>query len=339
MEIHDTEAPPVSELDVTAASSAAPAEGSPEATDVKEGQPSLLDVVKNVVEQTDTPEASSASDAEKKDPKEGEGDTAKAEEPENFDGLPFGRHPRFKAVLDERNSYRTQVKDLEARATELEGPANQYAAIERFMAANEIGADEMVNLFRIQALTKSDPEKALAELSPLLSDLYTRTGRLLPDDIRQDIEEGKITEDRGRELAKERARANEGERRAARATERAAEVEQSTAVERRDTAIETALTDWEATTKGKDPDFAAKEELIGDRCKVLIAERGHPKTAAEAKALIQQAYEDVNARTSKFAPARREMKRPPTNSSTTSNATALPKTLLEAVSIAAAEGR
>lgn len=333
---HETEASPAADLDVTEASSPGPdaispevaADGKPEAP-----QPTLLDVVRDVVEpkSEDAPaEASSAPEAEKPEGEE-TGDTAPAADPENFDAEPFGRHPRFKQVLSQRNEFR-------AEAEKLRKPAESYAKIEAFLETTGVTNEEMVNLFKVAALAKSDPEEALKALSPLMSDLYERTGAFMPDDLKTEVEEGKITEERARELAKARAIARENERRATHAQERAERVETTTREERQRQSFETTLAEWEAATKGKDPDFAAKEDFIADRCRALIAEKGQPRSADEMRAILEQAHTDVTARMRKSLPARPEAKGPRSGASPTT-ATAVPKTFLEAVTLAAQQGR
>lgn len=340
---HETETPPVSEPDVTEASSPGPEVSTETATptDVIEAKPALLDVVRDAVEPKEPAEAAeapSASDAEKPETPEEDGDAAPAEEPDNFDGLPFGRHPRFQKVLKQLDSFKTKASELEARTEELKGPAAQYASIERFMQANEISNEEMVNLFKLGALTKSDPEKALEELQPLLTDLYSRTGRILPEDLRTEVEDGKITEARARELAQARAGRSESDRRAAAATERAEKVETTTAANRQQEAFQAALVDWESATRGKDPDFDAKQDRIADRCRSIIAEKGDPKTPDEMKAILKQAHKDVTEWIRTVAPPRAEVT--PTRGGTSSTTTtAQPKSLLDAVSIAASQAR
>lgn len=335
----DAEAVPAEATDDTATSSVATdAEAASSPADAKEAPASLLDVVRNVVE-PEAPEAAaapSATEAEKTEPEEAPA-AVKADAPENLEALPFHRHPDFQKVVKDRKALRDQVSTLEAQTAELKGPAEQYRAITNFAVQNELSDKDVVDILVFRALAKSQPDKALEAISPLLNDLYTRTGRILPDDIRQDVEDGKITEERGRELAKTRATAAESDRRATRATERATEVERSTEAQKTSQAIEAALEAWEAQKKTTDPDFDAKQELIADRCRTLIATRGQPQNPDDARSLVEQAHKDVTAHLRKVLPARPEVRRPSRNSSSP-QATAQPKTLQEAVSLAAAAG-
>lgn len=333
---HETGASPAADPDVTPASSpetpvvatAAPAE------DVKaEEAPSLLDVVKSAVVDPEeaSAEDSSAPEPEKSEPAK-EDEAAQAVDTDNFDGEPFGRHPRFKALLSERNTLRSEVGSLK-------GPAESYAKIETFLATNRISTEEMVDIFKFAALSKSDPEEALKLVTPLMTELYERTGRFLPDDIREDIEAGKIDESRGRELAQARAAKAESDRRAREAEEDREQVETSTQTERQRSALAATMTDWQAAIQAKDPDFAKKEEFIADRCRTLIAADGKPQTPEAMKALLDKAHADVTERMRNVVPARRETRPGPNGGSPPSSATVAPKTLLEAVTHAAAQAR
>jgi hypothetical protein len=338
-----SEASPAAEADVTVDSSSA-AEVSAEASTQTENEarPSLLDVVRSVVEPQDqAAEESSAPAAEKAESAaEGEGETAPAEEPDNFDGLAFGKHPRFKQILDQRNTARTRIKELETQVGEVErlkAPAEQYERIEAFMQQNGLTGQEVVDLYKFGALWKSDPEKALEHIQPYLADLYTRTGRILPDDLSTEVDGGQITEARARELARERARTAELERRASEATERATTVEETTAQDRTQRELAAKLTDWEADKKAKDPDYAAKEDLIADRCAALIQQKGHPTNAAEMVALLDQAHADVSERMRKLMPPRPATRKAPTSGSST-HAQPQPKSFRQALELAAARG-
>jgi hypothetical protein len=83
-----------------------------------------------------------------------------------------------------------------------------------------------------------------------------------------------------------------------------------------------------------DPDFAKKEKSIARYARALMQERGTPRTATEAVALIKEAYAEVNSDFAAALPAKEPVRRAPIAPST-NGAKAAPKTLLEAVRLAA----
>lgn len=340
MQLHETEAPPAPETSVTEGSQ--PGSDAAVAADGVKSEapaPTLLDVVRDAVEppaENAAAEAPPAQEPEKSD--DATPEPPKAETLESFANEPFGRHPRFKAVLEQRNSFLGKIGEYESQLSELKPAAENYSKIEKFLETNGISNDEMVDLFQIAALRRSNPEEALQKLGPVLSELYERTGRFLPDDLKMDVEEGRITEERAQELSKARAEKRESDARATAATERAVKTETAVEAERRQEALSGVLAEWEAATKSSDPDFAAKEDFIADRCRTLIAEKGQPKSAAEMRAILTQAHQDVTARMRSVLPAKAEV-RAPRSGASPSSATAVPASLKEALEIAARQGR
>jgi hypothetical protein len=317
------------------------AESSTASPDANAPKLSLLDVVKAAVAPKGD-EGSEESSTSQPDPKTEAAAPAEAEAPkdltpEEISKLPFGRHPRFKQVLEERNSFKTKLGEAEQRYEQSRGPAEQYAKIEEFRTANNLATEEVVQLFQVGALIKNNPEQALIALGPVLDDLLTRTGRKLPDDLKKDIDSGYITEERAQELSRTRAREAEASARAEAATTRATTVEQTTAASTRAAAFNTAILDWEAGKKASDPDFAVKEQMIADRTRAIAMAEGAPKTPQEAVALADRAHREITAHLGRVRPAPRQVN-PGPGSRPTPAITPQPKSMLDAVKYALAKG-
>lgn len=326
----EADVPPATSSPAADDPSAAPSAAQTE----NEAPPSLLDVVKNAVEPQEedgATEASSAPDAEKSDTDASADPEDTSEDEESYDGLPFSRHPRFQKLVKQRKEFKAKAEDLEARMEPLQQDAGRWANVTTFMQQNDISNDEMLDLFKFGALFKSDAGKALEMLRPYMDDLFRRTGIALPDDLSQAVEEGEITEARARELSRARAAQAEADARATRVEERSQARDTERQVADRQAVILGAINDWEAAKKGKDPDFDAKQPLLADRTRALIAAQGQPQTREEAQAILDEAYRQVTDHLKRFVPARPEVKRP-TTSAPSANATAAPKSVLEAVS-------
>ena len=328
----DTETSPVSDTEgqpadtpVAASTPAAEPISAPD-SDAKDAPKSLLDVVKNVVDpKTEAPEAPSAAEPEK----EGEGQPDGEEQepsPEDDAKLPFGKHPRWQQVMKQRNDARAEVTQTRAELDRLKGPAEQYASIETFMQANDLQPTEVVELFQIGALMKGDPDEALKRIMPYVDSLLEATGRKLPEDIRQDVEEGRITEERASELSRQRAAAALAEARASTAEQRVEQVQQSTTAQK----IGAAMMDWESRAKQKDPDFSAKEQFVADRSRALVQAEGAPRTPEQAVALAERAYAEVTAAMRKNLPPKPAI-RQPTTSAPSGTEAAAPKSMRDAI--------
>lgn len=300
--------------------------------DAKDPPKSMLDVIKDVVEPAKAPEEASPSDPEKpvSDEVQKEGEAEAELSDEDLAKLPFGKHPRFRRLLSDNKGLKDKVAGYETQVQELEGPATQYRAIDSFLRENEIEAPEFVRLMKVGALIKQDPEEARKEVLQVLFELDEMTGYALSPDLRADIEAGHITEDRGRELSIARAKAARMSERATVATEREQTTRQATAERDVGQAMGNAVADWESRTRGKDPDFAAKEAFVADRVKALNVELGRPKSVEEAVQRVTKAYEDVTKQLRGVVPPKPEVRRSP-ESASSSNVVPAPKTMLEAV--------
>jgi hypothetical protein len=59
------------------------------------------------------------------------------------------------------------------------------------------------------------------------------------------------------------------------------------------TAMSTAVSAWESSTRASDPDFDVKAELVKDRVRAHMALHGMPANSSDALALTQSAYDTV----------------------------------------------
>lgn len=268
----------------------------------------LLSVIKSAVEKEPAPEASSAPEGEKVEPEAKE--EAQEAEPKAEDdaNLPFHNHPRWKAVLAERDSFRE--------------PAENYGKITEFMGNHGLAPEEVAEGFEIMALLKSGDPVKLGEarewFSSRLQSLDDSLGNTLPEDLQTRVDEGLIDDDTAQELARTRAaaalRAEQDTARDAKAAE-AAGMEQATAVQ---TGIVNAVQAWEERAKASDPDYAKKAELVIATSRAILARPGvvAPSTPEEAVALAEKALAEVNGHFKGLMPKPRAIAPVPASTST-----------------------
>jgi hypothetical protein len=324
-----TSTPAEATTDAAAASSTA--------TDAKEAEarPSLLSVLKDVVEPKEaTPEGSSPAAAEKP-----AGDGAPEAPKELTDAeiaeLPFHNHPRFKQVVDQKNALKGELETATTRLQELERPAEQWGNVRGFMEHNGISDQDMLDGFKMMAMIRTDPLAGRAAVASYLSELDRALGLVLPDDLREDVENGYMSEERAKELSQARATTAQV------TAERAAQQEQDGRAQAAREAQElgqrltSAAESWEAAKRARDPDFEAKADLIADRMRAIsLAERKTPKTPEEINALLDRAHTDVTAHLRRFVPAPRAVSRP-TSAAPATVAAPAPSTMREAMALAA----
>jgi hypothetical protein len=252
-------------------------------------------------------------------------DTAAGDKPNATDdsNVPFHKHPRWQEKLAKERELTQQVEQYRSGH-------EQYEQIQRFMTVNQLSPEEVVQGYQIMALMRRDPAKALEMLTPHLQALELVTGRKLPDDLQQRVDDGVDSPETARETANLRMQAERDRREA----EHRQRVDQQRQQQSTVQTIQSAVTAVEAELKGSDPDYARKQSFIADRVRALIAER-KPKTDMEATAILRDAHAEVSRQLGGLVQKK-------TVTTTTSSAAATtgrtePKTLLEAVRLAASK--
>lgn len=292
--------------------------------DAKIEPPSLGDIVRDVVKKAE-PDATapSAVEASQEAPADGtppaEGDT----------DVPFHEHPRWKQRTEE-------LKALKVERDEALPDAKNYRAITEYMREASLSPAEVAEGFEVMGLLKAGDPASLAKARDWLHDrvqaLDLTLGHILPPDLQTQVDGGLVTEDIARQLARSRANEAHLSQRRDADTTRQTEQRQANDVAQRQTQIASAVTDWEAGVKAKDPDYAKKVQLVEAQSRAIVQRTGRPpQTAAEGVQLVEAAYAEVNELLKPMAPAKRAITPAPTSLS--ARAIAQPKTLREAIAL------
>lgn len=319
------EASPASEVQTDVAPAAESSTAAPDAntdtaisseadTGAKAEPGSLFDAVTSALEAKDT-DASPASDRAEEGEEPADGEAAEGDPTADEPEVPqeFHKHPAWQRLKTQRD--------------ELKAPAEQYRKIESFMEAQRLAPQEVVEGYRVMALIKNDPAKALEVLSGYVDQLSNVTGRTLPDDLAEKVRRGQVDRQTAEELARQRAQGRLTEQQLAEQRQQATERQ----VAETRAQVKTAVERVEASVRERDPDYGKKEELVRDRIHAIVQEVGQPPANTdEAVALFKMAYRDVNARMKGFMPPRQGATSPSASSSATAT-DAPPKTLEEAV--------
>lgn len=224
-----------------------------------------------------------------------------------------------------------QRKQAQARVMELEPKAEQFDRILGFVEQAGLSIDEVNTGFEIMRLIKHEPGKALAALLPYVQSLQRLTGDLLPDDLREQVEMGRIDETVARELAQHRSRAVLAREQAQRAAEIAERrrVEEAAAAQRR---VASAVSEWDAAWSRADPDYKAKLPRVQEKIELALlkmrSEGRELRDPREAVALADRARAEVNAEFARFKPQPKEVR--PVVGGGAASGTPVPQTALEA---------
>ncbi len=291
-----------------------PAEGSSPAAEGEKFD--LLSVVRNAV-QKPAEDAASPAGQEVSDQPQAE-ETASAPEPkepddEGFSDVPFHTHPRFKALVAQRNQYREGAK--------------QFEQVQSFLREQGLTSEDAADALIQRALMKSNPVEAWKQLKPAIQQLLIAAGEVLPDDLKARVGRGEMTRDAALEFARLRAAQTSGEQAREAAQQRAAQAQTQAAVQ----AIQTSVGEWERDTRRTDPDFEAKLPALQGEVLRLQMLNGKPNTPEGARKQVMEAYMAINDRfVSSRAP--KPQQRPVTGGRVASgNIVAQPKSFLDVV--------
>lgn len=254
-----------------------PAEGQ---KDAKEDKRSLLNVVQDVLKDSDKSGESSTQDGGKDSEKdaEGQGDEGKKPDAKDEDDskLPFHNHPRWQEVLAENRA--------------LKADAEVGTAVRTYQANTGVTGDELNQLLHVGNLGKNDPEKAIPLVEAYLEKLRGYVGEKLPDDLEQKVKDGYMDEETARQISKERANARWANDRLAAAESRQETDNARAAVQ----VIVGAVDTWEKQQEAKDPDYAKKKPLVHAFVSEHFTKFGRPKDRDGALKVAEEALKRAN---------------------------------------------
>jgi hypothetical protein len=287
----DAASPDVSEtLDAAEVTTEAPAGSSPANG---ETEPDFLSVARSVVEEGGEAEDTSEAEPAKTEPgaaasQAGDSDPKEQAEPddENFSDVPFGKHPRFKKLIAQRNEYRTGHE--------------QFQKIQGYLVENGLTGQEAAEGFEVMALLKRDPAAAWARLKPIVQNLLVATGSVLPDDLKSRVQRGELSREAAMEMSQLRAGQQTLTQQQEFERQRQAQVQAHQAQQ----AVRSEVGSWEMATRARDPDFDAKYDVIEGQVLRLQRAEGMPRNPTEAKAQLERAYQAANQMLASAQPRR-----------------------------------
>lgn len=231
-------------------------------------------------------EPAKPEDAPKPEP---EPDTGDAEDGDEGDD---DEDPDANKLTDEERAavsgkVQRKVGRLLRNVRRLEPDAKAYRNITQFMAEKQLTGSEAAMGFEVMAMLKGDDPRALDILQPYIERLQRVQGKLLPDDLKQKVDQGYVDADTAAEMARLRM-ANE---RAILERDNQAQVAQQTQATVRANSIASALNDWE-TRQSATPTYGALRKAVFDYAQASFA-ANPPATPADAVKRIEDFYQSL----------------------------------------------
>lgn len=205
---------------------------------------------------------------------------------------------------------------------------------------NNISEEQFQNWMTIAALAGTDPEKALQHLEPLVTQLKSLTGDVLPKDLQEMVDNNEIPLEVAKRLAKAESQSKFGQQRTQLTEQQLIQQKQQAFVEQ----MTGSFSSWQKSKMDSDPDFVPKGkptdadgkfELFLNKF-ALDAKAANVQSAQELIAVAEKAYNAINSSLQKFMPKSTRTKVLLSTRSSSSTRTA-PKNVDDAISAAAAK--
>lgn len=317
-----------------------PAAGAPAAE--KPPEPTAFDMAKTALAKlkggTDgrppaaaSPAADPAKPADSQPSKDGKPvaatDAKPAEKPaEDPDAqLPFAKHPRFREVIAERNTFNDQLKTATTELEALRPKAQGMDQLAGYLKTHEIDSDGFnlsmsalaafagdtpvkgieVTLGILEQAAMTDPSAAWKLLEPMVEKIRAAAGEILPADLAKEVTDGVTTEERALEIARARAAEKARSDNAKRHTERTARTTEQTQGEREQQRADLmvgSVHKWEQAWMAKDPDAAIVSPLVGGVILAKLQAHKGELTDALIASIADKAVEEVKVHLRKANP-------------------------------------
>lgn len=231
---------------------------------------------------------------------------------------------RVERLLQQRDEARTSLSQAEPELA-------QHRQLTGYLREHQLAPDDVNMLLGVGAsLRRGDFQGFLQGVMPYVQVAQEALGLRLPPDLAQQVEDGTISEKAARELTQTRHRALQAESQVKEQTAQQGQAE----TERRVTAVRTTIDEWEAETRRKDPDYPVKAAAVRRIGQALLQERGPPQSPAEARQLVQAAYDEATTLMLRARPAPQPTRRSPSGIQGTTALPLEPKSMKEAALMA-----
>lgn len=204
-------------------------------------------------------------------------------------------------------------KERDEKIATLEPKAQQFDQVRGFVDEAGLTTDEVNQGFAVMRDLRRNPIEAYRRLKPIVDQLASMFGEGdLPEDLRQDVALGRITEQRARELVTARSQSSIATTQAAENAKREQERQAAEAHQRTVNDVAGAVTEWEHSKAKTDPDWKVKQPRVTELVELEIVRRqrtdqNYFPTKAEALKISQEALAKVEKEMKAFAPRPRAM--------------------------------
>lgn len=228
---------------------------------------------------------------------------------------------RFERLLAQRNQARRELEALQPELTE-------HRTLKGYLTQNQLAPDDVNMLLGVgAALRRGDFKAFLDGVTPYVMTAQEALGLRLPKDLQSQVDQGLLSTEAAADMTRMRWRAGSAEARLNEQVATSTRQNQEALIGQ----VKTAVDNWEATIRSRDPDYAQKAVAVRRFAQALLQERGSPRSPQEAVNLIQNAYDEASRELARIRPPPKPTRPVPASSQgSTVTATREPQTMKEA---------
>lgn len=222
------------------------------------------------------------------------------------------------------------VRQMQADLARSSDFAGRFEIMNNYLQAHDVTAEEASNSLSLAAMYKSNPEKFYEEITRIREEVGVVLGKALPADLQREVDDGLLSEERAREMAKLRI----NEQVAVRTAESAQTAARTTSAQNQSFATGRTVEKWFAATAKTDPDLGLKIDDIEGEIYRLQTRHGAAADPQSQITLLNVAHKNVTERMRRIKPRPPAVTPPPRSNSApaaVSNDPDKPKTRLDLV--------
>lgn len=285
-------------------------------------------------EQESAPEPEAAEPKSEQTPEEDQVDDAEDDQfripDEQFKSLPEGVRKRLGHLNTRAKKAERELSNLEKDMVPLKDAHQRFTQLQTFVQDNEIQPENVTLLFNAAAsLSKGDYKSFLEMVKPWYDMAQQASGEAIAPDLQSRVDDGYLSVEDAQALTRARVQGQISQSRVEALTTRQKQdrdAQQSQQVQQR---IVSAITARENELKSSDPDYAQKSQAMQSMVEFALKSGARPTNEQEALALINDAYNRVNATFQKPKPPKATIPMPSASSSPRGNPA--PETTREAI--------
>ena len=246
----------------------------------------------------------------------------------DFNSLPDGVKKRIGHLNTRLKKTEREMAEVKAQAEQGQEAQSTLTALRTYISDNNMTDKDVELSLDAQAkFNTGDYEGYLSRVQEQVQLAMRALGQMLPDDLKQQVDQGYMTEEAARELTVARSKAETSSQALERERKQREDMAAERAQESASQQILSAVNAREAELRQSDPDYAHKAAAVKANMEFALGNGGMPASPEAAVKMVNDAYALAVANTPKPAP---KPTPPRPSASTVSRGKPTPKSTLEA---------